>query len=96
MFLVNDVTYHFCVRQNAQHVIRPTFISDEVKLSSTAARKGSWLSVNDKEGHIFLPSMNAVSFSQFSFSLLQGNGNISLSLKCVLFVITVQLLHYVN
>ena len=94
MFLVNDVTDHFCVRQNAQH--RPTFISDEVKLSSTVARKGSLLSVNDKEGHIFLPSMNAVSFSQFSFSLLQGNGNISLSLKCVLFVITVQLLHYVN
>lgn len=53
MFLVNDVTDHFCVRQNAQHVIRPTFISDEVKLSSNVARKGSWLSVNDKEGHIF-------------------------------------------
>lgn len=51
MFLVNDVTDHFCVRQNAQH--RPTFISDEVKLSSNVARKGSWLSVNDKEGHIF-------------------------------------------
>ena len=61
-------------------MIQPTFVSDE-QLSMTGTHKGCWISTSDKDGCVVLPAMNATGFSQFSFSLLQGNGNISLSFK---------------
>jgi len=86
MLLINAIVSHFCVWQKRQHVFHPTFASaDEVMLSTSDARKGCWIQINDKDGHVFLPSVNAVGFSHFSFSLLRGNGNMSLSLKCVFF-----------
>jgi len=73
------------VRQRKRHVIRPTFVSEEEQLWSVDADlKGCYISTTSNNGHVFLPSVNAVSFSGFSFSLLQGSNSISLSLKCVL------------
>jgi len=56
-------------------------VSDELKTLSTDARKGCCISTTDKVGRVFLPPMNAIGFSQFSFLLLQGDGDVSLSLK---------------
>jgi len=58
-------------------------VSDEVKLASSDDRKGCFISSTGDIGHVLLPAMNYLDFSQFSFSLLQGTGNVSLSLKYV-------------
>ena len=70
--------------QRAHHVIHPMFLSDELKLTSVDACKGCVIPLSNNDERIDLPLMNAVGFSQFSFSLLEGNGDVRLSLKCVL------------
>jgi len=74
------------ILQKRQHLIRPTFVSDEMMMMSSADNycKGSWISVTSNEGYVYLPLMSYVGFSQFTLSLLQGNGNVSLSFKWVL------------
>ena len=63
-------------------MIRPTFVSDEMMMMSSAdSCKGCWISVTGNEGLVYLPLMSYVGFSQFTLSLLQGTGNISLSFK---------------
>ena len=65
-------------------MLRPAFLSDEVKMTSTgSALKGCYVSIPESGGRICLPSLNAADFSQFSFSLLKGNEieNISLSFR---------------
>jgi len=43
MLLVNIVVCHFYVLQKRQHAIRPTFISDELTMSSAGDRKGCYI-----------------------------------------------------
>lgn len=65
-------------------MLRPAFVSDEVKMTSTdSALKGCYVSIPSGGGRICLPSLNAADFSQFSLSLLEGTGNISLSFRFV-------------
>jgi len=65
-------------------VVHPTFLSREARLTSTDAYKGCVIPLTNSDEHIDLPLMNATGFSQFSFTLLEGNGNVRLSLKSVL------------
>jgi len=80
--------WFLCVCQRAQHVIHPVFVSDKAKLTSTDSHKGCVIPLTSNDDNIVLPAMSAVGFSQFSFSLLEGNGNVRLSLKSVLRLLT--------
>ena len=65
-------------------MIQPVFVFHEAKLTSADAHKGCVISLTNNNERIDLPAMNAIGFSQFSFSLLEGNGDVRLSLKFVL------------
>jgi len=65
-------------------VIHPTFLSDEAKFTSADSHKGCVISLTNSDEHIDLPLMSSTGFSQFTFILLEGNGNVRLSLKYVL------------
>ena len=69
-------------------MIHPVFVSDKAKLTSTDSHKGCVIPLTSNDDNIVLPAMSAVGFSQFSFSLLEGNGNVRLSLKSVLRLLT--------